>query len=87
LFLRDDYPKQTPALKYNGREALSVLSTKQPVEEAVQAVSVNGPEECEETLMTTSEVEALINMKMAGKAKTDSKVPCPPKKNSFYLIL
>lgn len=73
LFLRDDYPKQTPALKYNGREALSVLSTKQPVEEAVQAVSVNGPEECEETLMTTSEVEALINMKMAGKAKTDSK--------------
>lgn len=73
LFLRDDYPKQTPALKYNGREALSVLSTKQPVEESVQAVSVNGLEECEETLMTTSEVEALVNMKMAGKAKTDAK--------------
>ena len=40
---------------------------------SVQTVSVNGPEEGEESTLTTSEVEALLNMKMQGKAKHDSK--------------
>ncbi|KAH9316110.1 hypothetical protein KI387_024737, partial [Taxus chinensis] len=73
---RDDNPKQMSALKINGRDALSVISTKQTVEESVQSVqtvSVNGPEEGEEITMTASEVEALLNMKMQGKAKHDSK--------------
>jgi len=73
FLFRDDNPKQTLAPKSNDCEMLSVPSTKQQGEESVQAVSVNGPEECEETQMTTSEVEALINMKMAGKAKNDTK--------------
>ncbi|GLJ39426.1 hypothetical protein SUGI_0805230 [Cryptomeria japonica] len=72
LIQRDDM-RQMSALNSNGREALSLLSTKQTVEESVQTVSVNGPEEGEESTMTTSEVEALLNMKMQGKAKHDSK--------------
>eukprot|EP01018_Ginkgo_biloba_P028973 Gb_03517 [translate_table: standard] len=73
LTTREDNPKQTPAIKNNGRDALAVLSTKQSGEETVQTVSVNGQEECEENIMSTSEVEALVNMKMSGKAKHDSK--------------
>ena len=69
LFLRDDNPKQTPTPKSNGFQMLFVLSTKKKVEESVQAVSVNGPEEYEETQMTTSEVEALIKMKNGRKIK------------------
>ena len=65
---------------------LSVLSTKKQGEESVQVVSVNGPEEYEETQMTTSEVEALINMKMSGKAKNDTKVMHSLQKKSSYLI-
>ena len=74
LFLRYDNPKQTPAPKSNGFEMLSVLSTKKQGEESVQAVSVNGPEEYEETQMTTSEVEALTKTNMVGKLKNDTKV-------------
>ena len=77
FFLRDDNPKQTPAPKSNGFEMLSVLSTKKQGEESVQTVSVNGPEEYEETQMTTSELEALIKMKMAGKLKNYAKVMHP----------
>ena len=53
---------------------LSVLSNKKQGEESVQVVSVNGPEEYEETQMTTSEVEDLIKMKIVGKLKNDAKV-------------
>ena len=74
FFLRYDNPKQTPAPKSNGVEMLSILSTKKQGEESVQAISVNEPEEYEETKMTTSEVEALIKMKIVGKLKNDAKV-------------
>ena len=73
FLLRYDNPKQTPAPKSNGFEMLSVLSTKKQGEESVQAVSVNGPKEYEETQTTTSEVEALNNMRMAWKSKNDAK--------------
>ena len=46
------------------------------MQDFVSVVSVNGPYKCEETLMITNEVKALINMKMAWKSKTDEKVPC-----------
>eukprot|EP01018_Ginkgo_biloba_P012497 Gb_29939 [translate_table: standard] len=73
LTARDDSIKQTPATKSNGREALPFVYLKQEVEDPVQLVTANGQDKWEEIKMSTSEVEALLNMKMTGKGKYDVK--------------